>query len=383
MKDFNFELLSKYSENIIISLIIFILVLVELWLINKGTSYLIKKVQSLRSNLLKIQSFEFISLSKQKFILIWVIKTIRIITILFSVNFSLLLILNLFPYTKVIVTKLLDFIFIPLKEVFFSLIDYLPNLFSILIIIIIFRYLFKLIKILAREIENGNLKISAFNPLWAKTTAKIINFILLAFLLIMIIPLMPGYKSLAFKGIATFLAALITIGGSSVIANFMAGIVTSYINPCKVGDWVQIESTTGEVLEMAQFAIKIRTAHNVIVSVPYTKSLNSHIINYSGEQKKHDILLHTTISIGYNITWEKVNELLLSAALLTEFVNHSKSAFVRQVKLEDFYVVYELNAYTKDVEKMQHIYSELHKHILNVFNEADIEILSPHFREQR
>nr|WP_317126937.1 mechanosensitive ion channel domain-containing protein [Ancylomarina longa] len=116
------------------------------------------------------------------------------------------------------------------------MIDYLPNLFSILIIVIIFRYLFKLIKTLAREIENGTLKISAFNPLWAKTTAKIINFILLAFLLIMIIPLMPGYESLAFKGVATFLAALITIGGSSVIANFMAGIVTSYMNPCKVGD---------------------------------------------------------------------------------------------------------------------------------------------------
>ncbi|WP_127343026.1 mechanosensitive ion channel [Ancylomarina longa] len=58
----------------------------------------------------------------------------------------------------------------------------------------------------------------------------------MAFLLIMIIPLMPGYESLAFKGVATFLAALITIGGSSVIANFMAGIVTSYMNPCKVGD---------------------------------------------------------------------------------------------------------------------------------------------------
>jgi len=383
MKDFNFELLSNYTGNIIISLIIFLLIIVEIWLINRGSTYLKKKVLSFKSNFLKIQSFELINLAKQQFIVISLINFFRIAAIILSINFSLLFILSLFPETKELVNKLLDFILIPLKAHFFSALNYLPKLFAILIIVFIFHYLLKLIKSLTREIANGNLEILLINPNTVKTTAKIVKFILLAFMLILIMPLMPGYESLAFKGVATFLGALITIGGSSVIANFMAGIVTAYMNSCKVGDWIKIEDTTGEVVEMAQFAIKVRTAHNIIVSIPYTKGLSSHIVNYSGEQENHNILLHTTISIGYDVTWEKVNELLISAASLTEFIDHSNPAFVRQIKLDDFYIVYELNAYTKDITKMQHIYSELHKHILDVFNKAEIEILSPHYRVQR
>ena len=383
MKDFDLQLISEYTGNIILSLVIFLLIVVEIWLINRGSTYLKKKVMSLKSNFLKIQSFELINLGKQQLIVIGLLNFFRITAIILSINFSLLFILSLFPATKTIVSKLLDFILTPLKEDFFSVVDYLPKLFTIIITIIIFRYLFKLIRTLAKEIENGTINISTFKPLWAKTTAKIINFILLAFLLIMIIPLMPGYESLAFKGVATFLAALITIGGSSVIANFMAGIVISYMNPCKVGDWIQIENTTGKVTEMSQFAIKIRTAKNIIVSIPYTKGLGSHIINYSGEQENHSILLHTTISIGYDVTWKKVNELLLSAASLTETIDHSTPAFVRQMKLDDFYVVYELNAYTTDVQQMYHTYSELHKHILDVFDKAKIEILSPHYRTMK
>jgi len=136
-------------------------------------------------------------------------------------------------------------------------------------------------------------------------------------------------------------------------------------------------------MEMSPFAIKIQTAKKIAVSIPYTKGLSSHIINYSGEKENHNIILKTTVSIGYNVKWKKVNELLISAASLTEFVNHSKPAFVRQIKLDDFYVVYELNAYTANVQQMQHIYSELHKNILDEFNKAGIEILSPHYETHK
>lgn len=383
MKDFNFELLGNYTENIIISSIIFLLILLEIWLINRASSYLKKKVQSINSNFLKIQSFELINLSKQKYILIWIIKINRVIAIFFSINFSILLILSLFPDTESVVNQLIDYILEPLKRNLNSMVDYLPKLFTILIIIFIFHYLIKLIKVLTKQIADGNLKILLINPRTVKTTSKIVVFILFAFMLILIMPLLPGYESLAFKGVATFLGALITIGGSSVIANFMAGIVTSYMKSFQVGDWIKIDNTVGEVIEMGQFAIKIKTAHNTLVSIPHTKGLGSHIVNYSGENEDHIIVLNTTISIGYDVSWSKVNELLLSASSLTEFVNQSKSAFVRQVKLDDFYIVYELNAYTNEVHKMQHIYSELHKHILDVFDEANIEILSPHFEVKR
>ena len=50
-----------------------------------------------------------------------------------------------------------------------------------------------------------------------------------------------------------------------------------------------------------------------------------------------------------------------------------------QTKLDDWYVVYQINAYTRHPEQMALIYSSLHQNIQDLFNEAGIKIMSPHF----
>ncbi|MDN5215792.1 mechanosensitive ion channel [Fulvivirgaceae bacterium BMA12] len=372
-----------YAGNFIIAAVIITLVALEIWLINKAANYLRGKVQQSSLKNLSIQSFELISAQKQRLALRGVIDVVQIAVILLDIYFSLVFILSIFPKTKEVAGSLIDFIFIPLKESFYALINYLPDLFSIIITVIIFRYLIRMVKSFSREVEKGNFLITGFKPYWARTTGSIITFLLYAFMIILILPYLPGYESIAFKGVAAFLGALVTIGGSSVIANYMAGIVISYMNPCQKGDWVEIENTTGEVVEISQFAVKIRTTRKVVVSIPNTKVLQSHVINLSGEHENHRTLLHTTISIGYDVPWRQVNNLLILAAKKTEGVDLSVSPFVRQIKLDDFYVVYELNVYSLDVHRMFEIYSELHKQILDAFAEAEVEILSPHYRAER
>jgi small-conductance mechanosensitive channel len=51
--------------------------------------------------------------------------------------------------------------------------------------------------------------------------------------------------------------------------------------------------------------------------------------------------------------------------------------FVLQKSLDDFYVTYELNAYTDTPQGMARIYSELHKNIQDAFNEYGVQIMSP------
>ncbi|MCO5266302.1 MAG: mechanosensitive ion channel family protein, partial [Lentimicrobium sp.] len=51
--------------------------------------------------------------------------------------------------------------------------------------------------------------------------------------------------------------------------------------------------------------------------------------------------------------------------------------------LDDFYVSYQLNVYTKEASKQAAIYSLLHQNIQDCCNEAGIEILSPHYRAAR
>jgi len=54
-------------------------------------------------------------------------------------------------------------------------------------------------------------------------------------------------------------------------------------------------------------------------------------------------------------------------------------SLVLQANLNDFYVSYELNVFTSHPQNMQFIYSALHQNIQDRFNEAGIEINSPHY----
>jgi small-conductance mechanosensitive channel len=83
--------------------------------------------------------------------------------------------------------------------------------------------------------------------------------------------------------------------------------------------------------------------------------------------------------LGYDLPWETAEKLLLEAASKTQFILKDPKSFVLQTSLDDYYVSYELNAYTLKPKKMPLIYSEMHKNILIAFNQAGVEILSPSY----
>jgi small-conductance mechanosensitive channel len=64
-------------------------------------------------------------------------------------------------------------------------------------------------------------------------------------------------------------------------------------------------------------------------------------------------------------------------------VLHQPAPFVLQQALNDFYVSYELNAYTNAPREVLNIFSDLHRNIQDKFNEAGVEICSPHFSALR
>lgn len=107
--------------------------------------------------------------------------------------------------------------------------------------------------------------------------------------------------------------------------------------------------------------------------------LGSHIINYSSSADHEGLILNTTVTIGYDIPWKMVHELLKKAAYNTELIDNEKVPFVLQTALNDFYVSYELNAYTRHANSMAKIYSDLHQNIQDSFNEEGVEIMSPHY----
>jgi len=111
--------------------------------------------------------------------------------------------------------------------------------------------------------------------------------------------------------------------------------------------------------------------------------LQSHIVNYSSMAEKDGLILNLTVTLGYDIPWRKVHEVLIEAATRTNGILPHPHPFVFQLALDDSWVRYELNAYTEKANDMHIIYSDLNQSVQDACNDAGIEILSPRFAALR
>jgi small-conductance mechanosensitive channel len=233
------------------------------------------------------------------------------------------------------------------------------------------------------EIERGALKIPGFYIDWANPTYQIIRVLFLAFMLIVIFPYLPGSNSPVFKGVSVFLGVLFTFGSAGALGNIVSGLVLTYMRAYKIGDRVKIGDATGDVIEKSLLVTKIKTIKNEIISIPNTSVMNSHTTNFSAEAAERGLILHTSITIGYDTPWRQIHELLIKAALATDLIEKDPLPFVFQESLNDFYVKYQINGYSKIANMQSSIYSQLHQNIQDIFNEAGVEIMSSHYSNIR
>lgn len=314
-----------------------------------------------------------------KNIFVFISNAIKFTSITLFLIIYLPLLLSFLPWTIGITEILYGYIMQPIRYIFFGFVDFLPHLFFIIIIFYVTRYIVRIVRDLADDISHEKISIAGFPKDWSKPTEKLISLALYAFGLIMIFPHLPGSSSPAFKGVSIFLGVLFSFGSSSAISNLIAGLVITYMRPFELGDRVKITDTTGDVIEKTMLVTRIRTIKNIEVTIPNATVINNHMINYSANARKGAIILHTEITIGYHIQWEVVNKLLLKAARRTRLLQRNPKPFVLQKSLMDYYVTYELNVYTKQANKMAQIYSDIHKNILEEFDTAGVEILSPRY----
>jgi len=284
---------------------------------------------------------------------------------------------NYFPWTREHGKLLLQYITTPLLFVVHGFLNYLPNLFYILVIVTAMVYVGKFVRLIAREVQRGNIRIAGFYPEWVPPTYKIVRFLLIAFTAVIIYPYVPGEGSPAFKGVGLFIGVLFSLGSTSAVANAIAGIIIIYARGFRVGDWVKIGENTGGITNMTMLATHLQTIRNEEIMVPNSVVLSNFVTNYSMLARTQGLALHTSVTIGYEVPWRQVHGLLLDAARKTKNVLEQPAPFVLQNALQDSYVQYEINAYTDKPELMVYIYSDLHGNIQDCFFAAGVEIMSP------
>ncbi len=332
---------------------------------------------------LKVQRLELISAERMAKVLMGAARLIRITITVLAIVFFVPLVLSFFPATEAQADRMVEGMASWFWQLVFGVVNYVPRFLRIVAILVVTYYVLKLVHLIFDGLRTGRLRVRGFYPDWAEPTYQIVRFLVAVFALILIWPYLPGSESAGFRGVAAFVGLLITFGSASAIANIIGGIVLIYMRAFQIGDRVQISETTGDVIEKGLLVTRIRTPKNVNVTIPNSMVLGNHLINYSRAARREGVVLHTTVTIGYDVPWPDVHEALLKAARGTDGVLESPEPFVLQQRLDDFYVAYEINAYTREPNRMINIYSDLHRRIQDAFNEAGIEIMSPHFRAMR
>ncbi len=295
----------------------------------------------------------------------------------------LFLIFGFFPWTQGLSSNFWAIVGSTLAEFERAIVGYLPNLFTLVLIVFITREILSFIHLFFKEIKLGNISFPWFYSDWVQPTFQLVRFFVLALALAIAMPSLPGFKSPAFQGVSLVVSALLTLGAASAVSNIIGGFIVVYTRSFQIGDMIKIGEIVGIVLEKDVLVTRICTPKNVVITIPNSTILGSSIINYSTSAKdlkdSTGLVLHTTITLGYDIPWQKVHAVLIEAAQATPEILSNPAPFVLQTSLNDYNVSYELNAHTDCPEQFPAIYSDLHRNIQDKCNEADIEIMSPSF----
>lgn len=305
------------------------------------------------------------------------LRAVRTMALLAAVFLYSNMVLGLFPWTRPIHARLTSWVLDPLRVMGRGVVDSIPNLIFLAILFVLLRWTIGLTRLFFNAVERGSVTVAGFDPEWATPTFKIARLLVIALGVVVAYPYIPGSSSSAFKGVSIFAGIIFSLGSSSVISNLIAGFTMTYRRAFRIGDRVRIGTVEGDVAEVRLQVTHLRTPKNEDVVIPNSMILNGEVVNYSTLARSRGLILHTTVGIGYETPWRQVEAMLLMAAERVEGLLREPLPFVLQKALGDFCVTYELNVYCDRPQAMPQLYTELHRSILDVFNEYGIQIMTP------
>lgn len=326
------------------------------------------------------KGYEVLNIHQWKRLLLMLTRGLLVMLVVIQLFISLPLLFSIFPETEKFTWKMINYVWSPLRDIVVSMVGFFPNLVKIVVIIYVVHWILRALRHVADELQSGRLKIEGFYEDWAMPTYHIIRIFVVAFTLVVVWPLLPGSESGVFKGVSIFVAALFSLGSTTTIGNLISGIIITYMRPFLVGDYVRIDNREGVVVEKNAFITRLKDIKGNIVTVPNNSILSQQTVNYSAALRHgQGTIIHTDFTFTYVVPRATIETYLLEAADRCELLLKEPKPFVLVTALEDFYTRYELNGYTQDAEQLFEVYSDLHKHIVDVFREHQLNPTSSHF----
>lgn len=371
-------------KGAVYSLAATLVLLIMVWCIGRWYPKVRDWVCSLRHTRIpdiQLQEVKLISAHQTVNLLVGGVKLLRTGLLIGLIYTYITVVLSFFPWTQSYGSNLLKSLWAAVYPALASAIAQLPNLLIIAVIIFVTNKLRRFITYIFQAMEAGDVTFPGFHREWIRPTHKLMLLLLFVMAFVVAFPYIPGSSSPAFRGFSIVLGVLASLGSSTAVTNAIAGIILIYTRSFEIGDRIQIGDAIGHVEERSMLVTRIRTRKNALITVPNATVLASNVTNFSAlaRQTQTPLVLSTTITLGYDVSWQQAQEVLLAAAELTSGVLPAPAPFVLQTSLDDFYVSHELNVYVDPSTKDWELYSLLHRNILDLCNRAGIEILSPHY----
>ncbi len=357
-----------------------------IWLVNRFSNWLVDRLDPATESGRLPQTLarsEFYQSGLFSRIVRLATRILKIGLIIFLISFAIPLVLRSFPQTRDLGNRIGRFVLDPLAKLWQGFVTFLPDLAFLIVLGIITWAIIRLVHVFFREVARGVIRLPSFQPEWAAFTGRLVSFFLIIIAAIIGFTSLPFSQLPVFQGIGAFLALLLTLASSSAIANVISGVILTYTGSYSLGDIVEIQTTRGQVIGKYLLTTRVKTFKNEVVAIPNSIVLSNSVTNFSRLARGKGLTLHTTVTIGYDVSWPKVHELLIGAALDSEDVLKEPPPFVLQTALNDYNVAYELNAFTRKPEFLPRLYSTLHQNIQDRFNAAGVEIMSPAYTALR
>ncbi len=290
-------------------------------------------------------------------------------------------VLGRFPFTRPWAEKLNGFLFNTISGILISIAHALPDVTVVILIFTLAYWVNRLAKRFYDAVEQKRINVGWVDEDTAPASRRLTTIAVWLFALVMAYPYIPGSDTDAFKGLSVLAGLMVTVGASGIFGQAASGLILMYTRAYRPGEYVRIGTSEGTIVAMGMFTTRVRTGMGEELTIPNSTILTSVTYNYSRTMHSEGFVVDATVTIGYDTPWRQVHAMLIEAATRTQGILNEPVPKVFQTALADFYAEYRLvcHAAAESPLSRAEVNSALYATVQDVFNEHDVQIMSPHY----
>jgi len=207
---------------------------------------------------------------------------------------------------------------------------------------------------------------------------QLFNWLIASFAIIAIVVLLPlsdETQGQVMSLLGVVLTAVIALSATTFVANAIAGVMLQASQPFRPGDYVRVNDQFGRVTRRSLVHTQIQTEWRDLTTLPNLMLVNNPVTVLH----RDGTIIFVEISISYDITYLRVEELLLKAGEEAKL----REPFVLVHELLDHAVVYRACGFLPEMKNLLSARSNLRKKVLEQMHGNGVEIVSPSFMNQR